>query len=121
MPSTGEIVQQSGIYACTKCKNEVTSVKGERFPPCAKCRGTNFTLIRAIAVLAFEKYKSDNDLDSIEEIKERLNYVREKIKKCTPAFMELQIIIAEDIPAFREFPLELGPWGDATIDFLNKM
>ncbi|MBU0481756.1 MAG: zinc ribbon-containing protein [Proteobacteria bacterium] len=47
MPTTGQIVEKSGIYACTKCGNEITSVKGERFPPCAQCRGTNFRLVRA--------------------------------------------------------------------------
>jgi DNA-directed RNA polymerase subunit RPC12/RpoP len=47
MARTGEIVEQSGIYACTNCGNEITSVKGERFPPCARCRNTTFRLVRA--------------------------------------------------------------------------
>ena len=42
---SGEKVQQSGIYKCSKCKNEVTCVKGEPFPPC--CAGNYFTLVRA--------------------------------------------------------------------------
>lgn len=45
MAKSGEIVQQSGIYQCSKCKNEVTCVKGEPFPPC--CAGNTFTLVRA--------------------------------------------------------------------------
>ncbi|MET3696889.1 zinc ribbon family protein [Bacillus oleivorans] len=45
--NTGSIVQQSGIYKCTSCGNEITCVKGERAPPCAKCSGTTFKLVRA--------------------------------------------------------------------------
>lgn len=44
---TGEIVQQSGIYRCTKCGNEITCVKGEKVPPCGKCGNSMFTLVRA--------------------------------------------------------------------------
>jgi Zn finger protein HypA/HybF involved in hydrogenase expression len=46
MSKTGEIVSVSGIYECDKCKNEITCVKGERFPPCSKCNGTSFRLVR---------------------------------------------------------------------------
>ncbi|MBS5038441.1 MAG: hypothetical protein KHZ27_08520 [Fusobacterium sp.] len=45
MYKSGMIVQQSGIYKCSKCKNEVTCVKGERFPPC--CKEATFILVRA--------------------------------------------------------------------------
>lgn len=45
MAKSGEIVPQSGIYKCSVCKNEVTCVKGERFPPC--CQGATFILVRA--------------------------------------------------------------------------
>jgi len=44
---TGTTVQQSGIYKCTKCGNEITCVKGETVPPCGKCSNTEFTLVRA--------------------------------------------------------------------------
>ncbi len=46
--TSGQIVPESGIYKCTnsRCGNEVTCVKGERFPPCAKCGGSNFVLVR---------------------------------------------------------------------------
>jgi DNA-directed RNA polymerase subunit RPC12/RpoP len=47
MIKTGSIVQQSGIYKCTKCGNEITCVKGERVPPCGKCFNTTFSLVRA--------------------------------------------------------------------------
>jgi DNA-directed RNA polymerase subunit RPC12/RpoP len=47
MITTGSIVQQSGIYKCTKCSNEITCVKGERVPPCRKCSNTSFRLVRA--------------------------------------------------------------------------
>ena len=43
MAKPGEIVQKSGIYKCSVCKNEVTCVKGEPFPPC--CKGTKFILV----------------------------------------------------------------------------
>ncbi|WP_099830444.1 hypothetical protein [Mesotoga sp. Brook.08.105.5.1] len=46
LPTTGQKVEVSGIYKCTNCGNEVTCVKGERFPPCSKCHKTNFTLVR---------------------------------------------------------------------------
>ena len=45
--TSGEIVPQSGIYKCTNCGNEITCVKGERFPPCAQCNGSQFVLVRA--------------------------------------------------------------------------
>ena len=44
MPTSGEIVQDSGIYMCDKCENEVTCVEGEPFPPC--CEGVNYILVR---------------------------------------------------------------------------
>ena len=44
---TGETVQQSGIYKCTKCGNEITCVLGNTVPPCSKCNNTAFTLVRA--------------------------------------------------------------------------
>ncbi|MCK4594940.1 hypothetical protein KAU45_10595 [bacterium] len=47
MPSTGDICQTSGIYRCAKCGNEITMVEGKQFPPCSKCNGTNFVLVRA--------------------------------------------------------------------------
>jgi len=43
---TGQIVQKSGIYRCIKDGKEITCVKGEPFPPCAICHGTEFTLVR---------------------------------------------------------------------------
>ena len=43
---TGEIVPDSGIYKCKKCGNEITSVKGEKVPPCAKCNNITFILVR---------------------------------------------------------------------------
>jgi len=46
MARSGEIVEVSGIYKCTSCGNEVTCVKGERFPPCSKCHGSTFILVR---------------------------------------------------------------------------
>jgi len=46
MPTSGEIVTQSGIYTCEKCGNEITCVKGETFPPCRKCNGSKFRLTR---------------------------------------------------------------------------
>lgn len=45
MAKSGEIVQQSGIYKCSVCGNEVTCVEGEPFPPC--CAGATFILVRA--------------------------------------------------------------------------
>lgn len=45
MFKSGQIVSQSGIYKCTNCHNEVTCVKGERFPPC--CASAGFVLVRA--------------------------------------------------------------------------
>lgn len=45
MNKSGQKVQVSGIYKCSKCKNEVTCVKGEPFPPC--CAGNHFILVRA--------------------------------------------------------------------------
>ena len=45
MSKSGEIVEISGIYKCSVCNNEVTCVKGERFPPC--CKGATFKLVRA--------------------------------------------------------------------------
>ncbi len=45
--TTGSTVQLSGIYRCTKCKNEITCVKGDRCPPCVKCSNTAFVLVRA--------------------------------------------------------------------------
>lgn len=42
---SGQTVPQSGIYKCSICKNEVTCVKGEPFPPCHA--GNEFTLVRA--------------------------------------------------------------------------
>ncbi|WP_160670678.1 zinc ribbon-containing protein [Clostridium sp. C8-1-8] len=47
MPRSGQKVEQSGIYKCTSCGNEVTCVKGEPFPPCAKCNNSEFRLVRA--------------------------------------------------------------------------
>ncbi|PDM39244.1 MULTISPECIES: YjzC family protein [unclassified Geobacillus] len=44
---TGGTVEQSGIYKCTKCGNEITCVKGERVPPCRNCGNTVFRLVRA--------------------------------------------------------------------------
>ena len=44
--TTGTIVQNSGIYKCTKCKNEITCVKGDRVPPCVVCNNTVFSLVR---------------------------------------------------------------------------
>lgn len=37
MLKSGQKVERSGIYKCTKCGNEVTCVKGGPFPPCGKC------------------------------------------------------------------------------------
>lgn len=45
--TTGSSVSTSGIYKCTKCKNEITCVKGDRCPPCVKCSNTVFKLVRA--------------------------------------------------------------------------
>jgi len=45
--TSGQIVATSGIYKCTKCGNEITCVKGEPFPPCSKCNGSSFVLVRA--------------------------------------------------------------------------
>lgn len=47
MINTGYTVQQSGIYKCPNCKNEITCVKGDRCPPCVKCGNTKFILVRA--------------------------------------------------------------------------
>ncbi len=44
---TGGKVEQSGIYKCTRCSNEITCVKGETVPPCRKCNNTTFVLVRA--------------------------------------------------------------------------
>jgi DNA-directed RNA polymerase subunit RPC12/RpoP len=44
MSKTGEVVQDSGTYKCIRCGNEITAVKGEVFPPCKQCRGTDFVL-----------------------------------------------------------------------------
>ncbi|MBC3899724.1 hypothetical protein ACIZ62_14015 [Acetobacterium carbinolicum] len=44
---TGTIVEQSGIYKCTKCGNEITAVKGKKVSPCSKCNNTEFKLVRA--------------------------------------------------------------------------
>lgn len=44
MYKSGEKVPESGIYKCSKCKNEVTCVKGEPFPPC--CKDNYFILVR---------------------------------------------------------------------------
>lgn len=43
---TGDEVDNSGIYKCTECGNEITCVKGRRCPPCKKCGNTEFKLIR---------------------------------------------------------------------------
>lgn len=45
--TTGNTVQQSGIYKCSDCKNEITCVKGDRCPPCVNCGNTKFILVRA--------------------------------------------------------------------------
>lgn len=48
MHRPGETVPISGIYACTGCRNEVTCVRGEPFPPCRRCgTGAGYRLIRA--------------------------------------------------------------------------
>ena len=44
--TTGNSVQQSGIYRCTCCRNEITCVKGDRVPPCVRCNNTSFVLVR---------------------------------------------------------------------------
>lgn len=44
--TTGQIVPISGIYECTNCDNEITCVKGNKFPPCSACDNTEFILIR---------------------------------------------------------------------------
>lgn len=44
--STGRPVTVSGIYKCTKCRNEITCVKGNRCPPCISCNHTTFVLVR---------------------------------------------------------------------------
>lgn len=46
MPKTGEKNSESGVYKCTNCGNTIPLSKGETFPPCGKCRGTNWTLVR---------------------------------------------------------------------------
>ncbi|MBM4395606.1 MAG: hypothetical protein FJ087_07945 [Deltaproteobacteria bacterium] len=44
----GETVPESGIYKCIWCGNEVTCVKGEVFPPCArKCTHVQYIMVRA--------------------------------------------------------------------------
>ncbi len=74
-----------------------------------------------IAVLAFEVYKHDNISENIEELKIRLTQVLQTIKNNIPDCIELRHIVAEDIPEFNNFPDELGPWGDRTIDFIDKI
>lgn len=43
---TGQTVQDSGIYKCLDCKNEITCIKGDRCPPCRQCNNTSFKLVR---------------------------------------------------------------------------
>lgn len=49
----GQIVPESGIYKVNHDprhvqEHEVTSVKGEHFPPCGRCvHGVTYTLVRA--------------------------------------------------------------------------
>lgn len=45
--TTGSTVQISGIYKCLNCRNEITSVKGDKCPPCKNCNNTTFVLTRA--------------------------------------------------------------------------
>ncbi|MHB1418718.1 MAG: hypothetical protein ACYCX4_03900 [Bacillota bacterium] len=51
MGMTGTINQQSGVYACPKCKqqgkkNEIPLSKGEKFPPCNTHGGVDWVLVR---------------------------------------------------------------------------
>jgi rRNA maturation protein Nop10 len=46
MGMTGSICQQSGVYKCPKCSNEIPLAKGNRFPPCNKHGAVNWKLVR---------------------------------------------------------------------------
>lgn len=48
MPSTGQACQESGIYKCTKsgCGNTIPLAKGNIFPPCGRCYGTQWVLVQ---------------------------------------------------------------------------
>ncbi len=44
---TGETNPVSGVFRASCCSNEIPLSKGERFPPCGRCKkATTWTLIR---------------------------------------------------------------------------
>jgi len=47
MASTGDTNTVAGIYRCNSCGERITMPHGHTFPPCAKCGGTDFSLVDA--------------------------------------------------------------------------
>ncbi|MCX7038016.1 MAG: zinc finger Ran-binding domain-containing protein [Spirochaetes bacterium] len=71
-----------------------------------------------VAMLAFESYCEPGG--DAEKVKEDLKTALPLIKARMPSFTKLTLLVADDIPAFREYPSDLGVMGRRVWDFLDE-
>lgn len=45
--TTGSVVEQPGVYRCTRCGKDFTFKKGDVVPKCDRCYNKEFEFIRA--------------------------------------------------------------------------
>lgn len=71
-----------------------------------------------IAFLIFEQYCQDSG--HIDEYKGRLGVVLGNIRESVPS-VELKVIVASEVDGFNSVPIEIGPYGERTYSFFDKL
>ena len=46
MPKTGCIAKESGLFRCARCGKEISVRQRQTFPPCANCKGSEWSAQR---------------------------------------------------------------------------
>lgn len=68
-----------------------------------------------VAILAFEVYDNLDSPKKIEEISTRFRDIFDELKTKIPSYVDFRYFVARDVKEFRNFPIELGPWGERTL------
>ena len=69
--------------------------------------------------LVFEQYCQESE--EIDTFKDKLKSTIAKIREQIPEFTVLKVIVASDIANFNKLPIEIGPYGDRTYNYLDRL